>query len=91
MKKSFIILLFMFHAFAFSQVGINTTAPKATLDVSINTQDILQADGIIPPRVTGFQLKNKDHLYNSEQTGTIVYVNEPLSSEDTTIKTSAVR
>ena len=91
MKKSFIILLFIFHALAFSQVGINTTAPKATLDVSVNTQDISQADGIIPPRVTGFQLKSKDHLYNSEQTGTIVYVNEPLSSEDTTIKTGAVR
>lgn len=47
MKKIFFLLAFLFlGGLAFSQVGINTTVPRGSLDVNSSTQ------GLIPPRVS---------------------------------------
>lgn len=70
-----------------SQVGVNTNAPQATLDVSGAANDTSKIDGVIAPRITGEQLKNKDNLYTSLQDGTIVYVTQPLLPTQTTTKT----
>ncbi|WP_449398764.1 hypothetical protein [Chryseobacterium wanjuense] len=55
-----------------AQIGINTDAPQATLDVVGKTSSPSSFDGIIPPRITGDQLRTK--TYTSAQTGAIVYV-----------------
>ncbi len=67
------------------RVGINTTEPKATLDVTASATDLTRTDGFIAPRLTGNQLKNKDSKYTNEQTGAIVYATEAASP--TTAKT----
>ncbi|MEG1312747.1 MAG: hypothetical protein RSD40_00360 [Bacilli bacterium] len=71
----------------YSQVGVNNTSPNATFDVSAQADDTTKTDGIIAPRLTGTQLKNKDNLYTGLQDGAIVYVTEPLTSGQTTDRT----
>ena len=66
---------FMVCALFFSQVGINTTTPKATLDVVGKPTDILSLDGITAPRITGTQLRSK--IYTAAQTGTLIYATAP--------------
>lgn len=73
MKKNILVVI-LFSNFAFSQVGINTTSPQATFDVTASPSDISKTDGIIAPRITGNQLRAKNARYTSAQDGTIVYV-----------------
>lgn len=87
MKKQFILLSSLITGFAFSQVGINTETPKATLDVMASPSDITKIDGFIAPRLKGSELKAKDANYDTQQTGAIVYVTEALLSSSTTTKT----
>lgn len=56
-----------------AQVGVGTTAPKATLDVVGDAATAATADGVIPPRLTADQLIAKTG-YTADQTGAIVYV-----------------
>lgn len=56
-------------------VGINTTDPKATLDVVGHPNDVTKADGLILPRLTLAQLNAKTS-YSSAQTGALVYVTD---------------
>ncbi|MRM83458.1 hypothetical protein [Riemerella anatipestifer] len=62
----------------YGQVGINTSSPKATLDVEGKASDADALDGIIPPRLKGAQLRSK--TYTPEQQGAIVYVTETETS-----------
>ncbi|MDR0803259.1 hypothetical protein [Fluviicola sp.] len=55
------------------QVGVNTSAPKSTLDVQAETTTPGKAEGIIAPRLAGAVIKSKDADYGSAQTGAIVY------------------
>jgi hypothetical protein len=71
MRKELSTLLFAISISAFSQVGINSPEPKATLDVRANTIDTTKADGIIAPRLKGSELKNKDDVYTADQKGTL--------------------
>ncbi|WP_449399442.1 hypothetical protein [Chryseobacterium wanjuense] len=56
----------------FSQVGIGTPTPQATLDVTGMPTNTTKLDGIIAPRLTGVQLHGK--TYTTAQTGALVYV-----------------
>ncbi|MCW3161319.1 hypothetical protein [Chryseobacterium oryctis] len=78
MKKILFFSLILNSLHIYSQVGINTESPKATLDVvgKPTQPDVL--DGIIIPRITGNQLSAK--TYTTEQTGTILYVRNAASS-----------
>jgi len=88
MKKNIILLSALLSSVAFySQVGINTETPNATLDVTGKPSDLSKTDGIIAPRLKGSELKAKDSNYASQQTGAIVYVTEALAAVDTTAKT----
>ncbi|MDR0802796.1 hypothetical protein [Fluviicola sp.] len=60
-------------------VGVNISAPKATLDVSAITTAAGHAEGIIAPRLSGNQIKDKDNDYTAAQTGAIVYATAPVS------------
>lgn len=73
MKKKLCILAFVSAGFmSIAQVGINTGAPQATLDVTGVPGTKTKLDGIIAPRLTGNQLRDKN--YTAAQTGAIVYV-----------------
>lgn len=83
MRKINFILLIMPTIF-FTQVGINTTTPKATLDIVGKPTSTIAVDGVIVPRLTGDQLKSKDAVYTSaDQTGSIVYVTQPVGTAST--------
>ncbi len=68
----------MLSAIAFSQVGIQTENPQATLDVAGTPTDITKLDGIIAPRIEGAQLRAK--TYTTDQTGALIYVTLPDTS-----------
>ncbi len=71
-KQITTVSVLMISAFTFSQVGIDTPAPKATLDVVGKPADNTVLDGIIAPRIEGAELRAK--TYTTEQTGALVYV-----------------
>ncbi|MDI9312218.1 MAG: hypothetical protein QM535_18560 [Limnohabitans sp.] len=74
LKKCILLkLLIGFNSiFCFSQVGIGTTTPQSTLDITGNPTSTTTLDGVIPPRLTGDQLGAK--TYTATQTGATVYV-----------------
>ena len=92
--KIFIAAIFLtISGTAYAQegrVGINTSTPAATLDVSASPTISTRIDGFIAPRLKGSELKSKDALYTSSQDGAIVYVTEALASANTSIKTANV-
>ena len=59
---------------AYAQTGINTQAPKSTLDVMALPDQMDKVDGILAPRLEGSELQAKDALYGEEQTGALIYV-----------------
>lgn len=65
-------LALLVTAFAFSQAGIGTVTPQATLDVVGKPTDAASLDGIVAPRLTGAQLRAK--TYTASQLGAVVYV-----------------
>ncbi len=67
-----LLLVFISVNVAFTQVGIGTTTPESTLDIVGKPTDTSILDGVIPPRITGDQLRAK--TYTSDQVGAIVYV-----------------
>lgn len=85
MKKSPLLLLCFYSALGFSQVGVNTTTPKATLEIIGRPEEATIPDGVIVPKLTGDQLKAKDTIYSTqvEMDGTIVYVTEKVSTPST--------
>lgn len=89
MKKTVLLFGVLISTMYFAQnggrVGINTPNPKATLDVAASAADLTRTDGFIAPRLTGEELKLKDALYTTEQTGAIVYA--IAAANPTTAKT----
>ena len=81
--KIFIAAIFLtISGTAYAQegsVGINTSTPAATLDVTASPSISTRIDGFIAPRLKGSELKAKDGLYTTAQDGTIVYVTEAVS------------
>ncbi len=84
MKKNLSAAAVLFlSAVMYSQVGINNTAPKATLDITAKTTDGSQAEGFIAPRLTGGQIQSADAKYDSNQKGAIVYATSGTSIPST--------
>lgn len=80
MKKHYLLLFLLTMGCGISaQVGINTSNPKATLDVHKRTE-LTFADGIIPPRISGDSLQLKDAAYGLPQNGAIVFVTSPVTT-----------
>ncbi|WP_126651102.1 beta strand repeat-containing protein [Chryseobacterium aureum] len=72
MKKKLLPLAVLLSIAIEAQVGINTTTPQATLDVTGTPGVTTSLDGIIAPRLTGDELRAK--TYTGAQTGALVYV-----------------
>jgi len=75
MKKSTFIIALTLAAFAplHAQMGIGTTSPQSTLEISGAPANTAVADGVIAPKLTGSQLRAKNNAYTATQTGVIVY------------------
>lgn len=78
-KTQLSILAIMFSATLFGQVGINTTDPQVTLDVQGKPSDSKSLDGVLLPRVTASELKQK--IYSTNHKGTLIYVTESFSNQ----------
>ncbi|MGG5211107.1 hypothetical protein ACQWU4_19470 [Chryseobacterium sp. MIQD13] len=74
MKKTILLSVLLFAEYSFGQIGISTSSPKVTMDIASSPTDLTKADGLIAPRLTGDELKLKDGLYTTDQTGAIVYI-----------------
>lgn len=83
MKINITLIALTMSLFSYAQVGINTTSPKATLDVK-KQEALILADGIIPPRISGDSLRLKANAYTVAQNGAIVYVTSPVTNPDAT-------
>lgn len=88
MKNIFTAFLLFIPYFAIAQTGIGTKNPQATLDIASKPVDLSVVDGILPPRLTGNELKNKDNIYGNNQNGTLVFATS--SASPTTPKTIEV-
>lgn len=79
MKKITISSLVLLSGLLFSQVGINTDKPKATLDIVSSPSNSAKNDGILIPKLTGDQLKAKDALYGVDQEGVLVFITQNVT------------
>ncbi|THV59377.1 hypothetical protein [Chryseobacterium candidae] len=71
----------------YSQVGINTTNPKSTLELGRSSSSNI-AEGLLTVRMTGNALAGKDNYYGTDQNATVVYVTSTPTTP--TLKTSNI-
>ena len=84
MRTTFtVVMATVLSNFMYSQVGINTADPIASLDVVARKSDGSSAEGILPPRLTGDQIKAGDNQYSAQHAGVIVYVTAPVNLPST--------
>lgn len=79
MKNIFTAFLLFIPYFTIAQTGIGTKNPQATLDIASKPVDLSAVDGILPPRLTGNELKSKDNIYGNNQNGTLVFATSPAA------------
>ncbi|WP_294240922.1 hypothetical protein [uncultured Chryseobacterium sp.] len=72
MKRIISTLTLMAVFQIYGQVGINTTAPKSTLE--LNKSATTSAEGLLTVRMSGTELASRDNLYGADQNSTVVYV-----------------
>ncbi len=73
--KIYFFSIFFLPVFAFCQVGINTSSPKAQLDiVSVSPDSPLGIDGILIPRIQKFPADPP----NKDQHGMLVFLNSKV-------------
>ena len=86
--KGLCLLVLIFSVHGFGQVGINTEAPAATLDIVSRADSKLPA-GVIAPRLTADELIGKEGDYGVNQNGAIVYITQ-LPTLDYTATTKQI-
>ncbi|WP_126651677.1 C-type lectin-like domain-containing protein [Chryseobacterium aureum] len=80
MKNFSLPLAVLLSGIIYSQVGINNTAPQATMDITAKTTDGSKPEGLIAPRLTGDQIRSGNSSYSAPQTGTLIYATTADSS-----------
>ncbi|MCO6162089.1 tail fiber domain-containing protein, partial [Flavobacterium sp. NRK F7] len=81
MMKKIGCFIFFFSVFNFvtAQVGVNTTSPKASLDIQINdTANPTNEDGILIPRIDTFPSSNP----TVDQNAMLVYLNTAVGTNN---------
>ncbi|HCC93953.1 MAG TPA: hypothetical protein DEQ26_06435 [Flavobacteriaceae bacterium] len=88
-KKLTFLIIVLSTTYTFSQVGVNTTTPSSTLDVSVKMNgsaiDNSQVYGLQAPRLTRAELavtSGTTSKYGTNQKGAIVYITD-VSGTDT--------
>lgn len=80
MKKILLLVCLNSIMAIYAQVGVNTATPSTTLDITGKPANVNTPDGLLPPRLTGDQLKAKDAVYGADQNGVIVYITAPVAT-----------
>ncbi|MCT7904257.1 Hep_Hag [Candidatus Ornithobacterium hominis] len=80
MKKLLFSLAVLSAVAATAQVGINTDAPEATLQVKAKNTNGNTPEGILTPQVTGEALTAMLANLGAEQNGMLVYVTSPATT-----------
>ncbi len=76
MKKSILLTIFLISiTYSYSQIGIGTENPKATLDIVGKPTITTEIDGVLYPRISRNNLINKT-IYGTSQTGVLIYVSD---------------
>ena len=90
MKTKFIQFSAIFiSGISFAQVGINTSSPKTTLDVSATRDNSglitnnTQTFGLQAPRLTRAELTANTATYGSDQTGALIYITDITGGDAT--------
>ncbi|MBW3520270.1 hypothetical protein [Flavobacterium sp. NKUCC04_CG] len=89
MKKIIFLLLFGIPLHSFSQTGLNTKKPIATVEI-LKGSNVSPENGVLMPRTTGSDLAENDALYSQNQNGTMIYVTSAVPAEMVTPKTIEV-
>lgn len=71
MKKSIILCSLITFGLTYSQVGINTSHPKATFDIQTKNPSGTNAEGILIPRIDRLRAQSMTGI----ETSTLIYVN----------------
>lgn len=81
MKKQFILTFLLLSGIAFAQVGVNTTTPSSTLDITARnaTGTSTIVDGILIPRVD----RQRAQSMTSVPSSTLIYVNNIATGAQT--------
>lgn len=88
MKRAFILVSILVIGFTNAQtdeelqgrVGINTTTPKASLDINSIEQD--KAKGLLIPRITGDEIKAMTKNLTEEHNSLLVFATEKVTTVD---------
>lgn len=76
MKNSILLIIFVVSLTkCYSQTGIGTTNPKATLDIVGKPAVATEIDGMLLPRISRSDLINKT-IYGASQAGVLIYVSD---------------
>lgn len=85
MKKTIYLAVLLLNGLVYSQVGVNTTSPKTTMDISIkraNTDgtgaivDNSKNLGLLAPRLTRAELSANTATYGADQAGALIYITD---------------
>ncbi|CAA7197059.1 fibrobacter succinogenes major paralogous domain-containing protein [Chryseobacterium potabilaquae] len=92
MKFKYLMISLLLGELILAQVGVNTTLPKATLDIVAKNTDGSTVEGVLVPRVTGNALFSAIalNLYGIEQNSLVVYVTQGADLGNQTGQTSQV-
>ncbi len=71
----FVLLAFNVPISLFSQIGINTNTPKASLDIIGKPTETSVPDGVIVPRISRSDLISKT-AYSTDQQGALIFVTD---------------
>jgi trimeric autotransporter adhesin len=87
-RNKLAILFFLFSAAALAQVGVGTTTPEATLDVTATSLSGTTVDGLLVPRVSRLRAQTM----TGTPTSTLIYVNDISTGTalGTTVNVTAV-
>lgn len=81
MKKSlFVFVYFIAWSIVKSQIGINTTTPKITLDVSAKNTNGTTPEGMLIPRLKGSEIRLMDAHMGANQNSALLYATEADST-----------
>ncbi|WP_054510724.1 tail fiber domain-containing protein [Chryseobacterium sp. ERMR1:04] len=81
MKKVLLTSLFVLGTYSYAQVGVNTTTPASTLDVTAKnaTGTTTNVDGLLAPRVDRLRAQSMTAVPNS----TLIYINSIANGTQT--------
>lgn len=79
-KQASVAVGLLISTFLYSQVGINTQTPRATMEVAARNNNGTTPEGLIPPRLTGNQIQSADLQYGTEQTGAVIYATAAITA-----------